>query len=334
MESLAYDLVPVILIFVLGFILKLLGILKQEHGDVFMKVVFYLSLPALVILSLTRIELTKELAWLPLISFTIIMIQFLLSFITGKVMKLDRPTHGVLMVGTMIMNIGFALPFVIAAYGDEGLALLSIFDFSNAVLAFTLVYYIACRYGEYGNSSGLLIKKFIYVSVFGAEEMKHLKAIQAKLKFEEELKNSGLDYTIVYPNGFFSDMLEYLEMAKKGRGYVFGKGDNKINPIHGRDLAEVCVNAAASNDKTIDVGGPEVFTHNEILGLAFNTVGKKTKISKVPLWIKDALLKFLKTFTSVKTYGPLEFFMTVLSKDMVAPSAGSRKLEDYFEESR
>lgn len=160
MENLAYNLIPVILIFVLGFLLKVLRVLKQDHGDVFMRVVFYLSLPALVILSLTRIELTKELAWLPLISFSIIMIQFGVAFIIGKMMKLDRRTHGVLMVGTMIMNIGFALPFVIAAYGDEGLAVLSIFDFSNAALAFTLVYYIACRYGEHGNSNKILIKKF------------------------------------------------------------------------------------------------------------------------------------------------------------------------------
>lgn len=161
MESLAYNLIPVILIFVLGFLLKVLNVLKQEHGDVFMRVVFYLSLPALVILSLTRIELTKELAWLPLISFSIIMMQGGIAYVSGRLMKLDRKTHGVLMVGTMIMNIGFALPFVIAAYGDEGLALLSIFDFSNAALAFTLVYYIACRYGEDGNSSKILIRKFI-----------------------------------------------------------------------------------------------------------------------------------------------------------------------------
>ena len=74
MESLAYKILPVILIFVLGYILKMFGVLKQDHGDVFMKVVFYLSLPALIILSLTRVELNIEYAWLPLISFTIIMI--------------------------------------------------------------------------------------------------------------------------------------------------------------------------------------------------------------------------------------------------------------------
>ncbi len=162
MESLAYKILPVILIFVLGYILKKFGILKQDHGDVFMKVVFYLSLPALVVLSLTRVELIGEFAWLPVISFSVIMIQFGISFFTGKFMKLDRRTHGVLLAGTMIMNIGFALPFIIAAYGDEGLALLSMFDVSNAILAFTLVYYLAARYGEHGDSSRVMIKKFLY----------------------------------------------------------------------------------------------------------------------------------------------------------------------------
>lgn len=162
MESLAYKILPVIIIFALGFILKLLGVLRSDHGDVFMKVVFYLALPALVILSLTRVELSREYAWLPLISFSIIMIQFGISYLSGRMLKFDRKTHGVLLTATMIMNIGFALPFIIAAYGDEGLALLSLFDVSNAVLAFTLVYYLAARYGEQGGSPGMMARKFLY----------------------------------------------------------------------------------------------------------------------------------------------------------------------------
>ena len=48
------------------------------------------------------------------------------------------------------------------------------------------------------------------------------------------------------PNGFFSDMKDFLEMAKKGRVYLFGDGQFKLNPIDGKDLAVVCV------DKMID----------------------------------------------------------------------------------
>ncbi len=161
MESLAYKILPVIFIFLLGYLLKRLGVLKQEHGDVLMKIVFYLSIPSLVILSLTRVELNMEYALLPVISFSVIMIQFGVSLFAGKLMHLDRRTHGVLLAGTMIMNIGFAFPFVIAAYGDEGLALMSVFDLSNALLAFTLVYYLACCYGRSGQASGMLYRKFL-----------------------------------------------------------------------------------------------------------------------------------------------------------------------------
>jgi uncharacterized protein YbjT (DUF2867 family) len=176
------------------------------------------------------------------------------------------------------------------------------------------------------------ISKFIYISVFNAENMQHLKGIQAKIKFEEELKKSGLDYTIIYPNGFFSDMLEYLQMAKKGKGYVFGSGENRINPIHGKDLAEVCVKAATGQDKEINVGGPDILTHNEILKNAFACLGKSAKISKIPIWIRNFLLATIRIFTSAKTYGPIEFFMTVLAIDLVAPPYGQYHLRDFYAE--
>jgi len=178
------------------------------------------------------------------------------------------------------------------------------------------------------------VKKFIFVSVFNAENMKNLKGIQAKVRFEEELKKSGLNFSIVYPNGFFSDMLDYQQMAKKGRGYVFGSGKNKINPIHGEDLAIICVNAAAGGEKEIKVGGPDILTHNEILTIAFKSLNKKIKISRIPNWIRKFLLATLRIFTPVKTYGPIEFFMTVLAMDLVAPKYGHQHLKDFFEENK
>jgi uncharacterized protein YbjT (DUF2867 family) len=174
------------------------------------------------------------------------------------------------------------------------------------------------------------ISKFIYISVFNAEKMRNLKGIQAKLKFTEALKESGLNYLVVYPNGFFSDMLEYLKMAKQGRGYVFGTGEYRINPIHGEDLAEVCVNAADGEEKEINVGGPDVLTHNKILAIAFESLGKTVKISRIPIWLRNVILATLRLLTSVKTYGPQEFFMTVLAMDLVAPAYGKYHLKDFF----
>ncbi len=178
------------------------------------------------------------------------------------------------------------------------------------------------------------ISKFVYTSVFNAEKMRNLKGVQAKLKFAKDLKESGVNYLIINPNGFFSDMLAYLKMAKKGRGYVFGSGNNKINPIHGEDLAKFCANAIDGEEKEINVGGPDILTHNEILTIAFESLAKEVTISRIPTWLRNCLLKTLRTFTSIKTYGPIEFFMTVLAVDMVAPTYGKHHLREYFIENR
>ncbi len=175
------------------------------------------------------------------------------------------------------------------------------------------------------------VRKFIYVSVFNAHLVKDLKIIQAKELFVDELKASGLDYTIIRPTGFFSDMLEFLHMAKKGRVSLFGSGENKINPIHGADLAEVCVKAIDKPDTEINVGGPVSYTYKEIAELAFSALHKKVKISRVPIWLSRFMLYLMRTFSSSKTYGPVEFMISVLTMDVVAPSQGKENLSDFYE---
>ena len=178
------------------------------------------------------------------------------------------------------------------------------------------------------------VQKFIYVSVLNGEQLRHLKICQAKEAFVDRLKKSGLDYCIIRPNGFFSDMTEYYEMAKKGRVYLFGNGELKANPIHGQDLANICVNAIETQDREIRMGGPEILTQNEIAATAFEVLGKKPKITHIPDWIRAVVLKLAGWLTSSQTYGPLEFFLTVMAMEMVAPEYGSHTLRSHFERLR
>jgi uncharacterized protein YbjT (DUF2867 family) len=174
------------------------------------------------------------------------------------------------------------------------------------------------------------VRKFIYVSALNSEKLTNLKISKAKELFVNELNKSGLDYCIVRPNGFFSDMTEFMKMAKKGTVNLFGDGSYKMNPIHGEDLATVCVDAISSNDKIIEVGGPEILTHNEIAKLAFKTLNKKPKIRYMADWLRRLVIWMMRTFTSSKYYGPIEFFMTVLAMDMIAPTYGKHTLEEFF----
>ena len=175
------------------------------------------------------------------------------------------------------------------------------------------------------------VKKFVYISVLNGEKLKNLKICEAKEKFVDELKKSELDFCVIRPNGFFSDMTEFYNMAKNGRIYLFGNGNLKSNPIHGEDLAEFCVSVLRSNDKEIEIGGPETLTQNEIAKAAFDSVGKTPKITYVPDRIRRVVLSMARLILNAKTYGPIEFVMNVLAIEMVAPEYGRHTLKEYFD---
>lgn len=153
--------IPVILILLLGYVLKRLNILKKDDGDLFLKLVFYVALPALIILSLAKIDLQADFIFLPLAAALVIFAISGVAFLGGKWLNLPPPTFGAFLVGSTIMNIGFALPFFIAAYGEEGLARVSLFDFGNGLLVFTFVYFLACKYGTNGSNQRMMLNKLL-----------------------------------------------------------------------------------------------------------------------------------------------------------------------------
>lgn len=174
------------------------------------------------------------------------------------------------------------------------------------------------------------VTKFVYVHVLNADKMKDVAAVRAKHAFVKELERSPVEHTVICPTGFFSDMAEFLAMAQRGRAYLFGDGSKRINPIHGADLAEVCVDALEGSEKQIDVGGPEVFTYREIAQLAFETLDKPAKITPVSKGLVAVLVKAMRRFTSVKTYGPIEFMSAVMTMDVLGEPRGKRRLGDHF----
>ncbi len=174
------------------------------------------------------------------------------------------------------------------------------------------------------------VKKFLYVSAINGDKLRNLKIFEAKEKFVDELKSSGIDYTVLRPNGFFSDMRDFLDMAKKGRVYLFGDGEKKLNPIHGKDLAQLCVEAISKSQKEITLGGADIFTQNEIAALALSAWNKPVRIIHFPNFVRKSIIFLFKLFTNSKTYGPLEFFLTAIAYDNIAERYGTERLETFF----
>ena len=176
------------------------------------------------------------------------------------------------------------------------------------------------------------VRKFIYVSVFKGEAMRHIAIGAAKEHFVDTLKASGLDYCIIRPSGFYSDMAVFFKMAKKDKIRLFGKGQYAMNPIHGEDLAEVCVAQLERYEREVNVGGAEIFTQTEMARLAFEVLHMPENISYLPDWVRRLILKMSKYFLPKSIYGAIEFFLTTMAMDVVAPmQVGKHRLKAFFE---
>ena len=177
------------------------------------------------------------------------------------------------------------------------------------------------------------VRKFIYVSVFKGEAMRHIAIGAAKEHFVDTLKASGLDYCIIRPSSFYSYyMTLFFEMAKKDKILLFGKGQYAMNPIHGEDLAEVCVAQLERYEREVNVGGAEIFTQTEMARLAFEVLHKPANISYLPDWVRRLILKMGKYLLPKSIYGGMEFVLTIMAMDVVAPmQVGKHRLKAFFE---
>jgi uncharacterized protein YbjT (DUF2867 family) len=173
------------------------------------------------------------------------------------------------------------------------------------------------------------VKKFVYVSAFNGPNLRHLDIGAAHEDFVDELKTSGIDFAVLRPTGYFSDMGEVLEMARKGRVWLIGSGQNRVNPIHGDDLAVACVDTMEGSATEVDVGGPQTVTWDEVAALAFDVLQKPAKISRVPSWLTWTVVRLVKLFN--RHQGDLlAFFATMATTDVVAPPTGTHPLDEHY----
>jgi uncharacterized protein YbjT (DUF2867 family) len=173
------------------------------------------------------------------------------------------------------------------------------------------------------------VRKFIYVSVYQAQEVKGSAYFEAHAAFENELKRSGMSYALIRPTGIFYIFEEFLNLARKGLVPLIGDGSARTNPLDERDVARVCVAAIDSPQTEFDIGGPEVFTRREISELCFKALAKKPRFIKYPIGLMRLLIKPLKLFDQ-RLFDLMDFAILVNHTDFIAPQVGQNKLESYL----
>ncbi|USD68045.1 SDR family oxidoreductase [Vibrio sp. SCSIO 43136] len=174
------------------------------------------------------------------------------------------------------------------------------------------------------------VKRFIYISAFKAQDHPHIRILRAKEMFASRLLSSRIpNPCVIRPNGFFADLEEVFRMARAGKVYQFGQGEMQMNPIHGQDLAQFCIEQIGTDQRELDVGGPEVLSLQQIAHLAFQAQNISPAIRTLPDGFRRLLLKIIPVLPE-KWVGPAEFFLTMIGSNAVAPLYGKITLAEHF----
>jgi uncharacterized protein YbjT (DUF2867 family) len=129
---------------------------------------------------------------------------------------------------------------------------------------------------------------FILLSIQGAAPDHPMELFRMKYLAEEELKASGLTWTIIRPTAYMETWgaLVGEPLLKSGRTRIFGRGNNPINFVSAKDVArfvELAVLDPAMRGEVVEVGGPEDLSMEQVAQTFEAVTGKAGKVSHVPL---------------------------------------------------
>lgn len=124
------------------------------------------------------------------------------------------------------------------------------------------------------------------LSVMGADPRSEVAMLRMKGEAEVALRATGVSFVSVRPNGFFSDMVDFLDMARRGTVWSIGDPDARFNPIGLRDLANFMIDAVldgAREDRALPVGGPELLSVRDIAAAAGRALNRRVRVKVVPV---------------------------------------------------
>ncbi len=145
------------------------------------------------------------------------------------------------------------------------------------------------------------VKKLVYVSAIGAQDNPTYRYLHAKWQAERAVKLSGLPYTILRPSIVFGEGDEFINALAGLVRYnpvvpVAGDGKARFQPIWVEDLVTcivACLDEDAHAGQTLEIGGPEQLTYDELLDVVKEALGRSRIKVHVPLAVMRPLAQVM-----------------------------------------
>lgn len=178
------------------------------------------------------------------------------------------------------------------------------------------------------------VPKFVYISVIHADEHPEIPLLDAKAKFEKALKESGLEYIIYRPTGYFYDIVHVLKpMVDKGAINLLSGKPGVANVIATEDFADYIADHLDEKNKTISIGGTETYNYDEIAKMCFEAANKPCVIKRAPAFLFDILI-FINTIKKTGKADIIKFSKFTLTGDLVGEvKYGKQSFANYIKES-
>ena len=139
-------------IIAIGFLLKKFNILSEENGKIIVRIIFNITLPALIFSTLISINLDLSFLLLPIIPLLFSSIILLVCFFLFK--NYSKEVKSLILMTVIGFNMGnFAYPLIDGIWGEQGLQYLVLFDLGNALVIFGMIGFIASYYSKKNESN-------------------------------------------------------------------------------------------------------------------------------------------------------------------------------------
>lgn len=144
------------------------------------------------------------------------------------------------------------------------------------------------------------VQRYAHMSALGTRENAVSEYHRTKWLAEEEVRKSGLNWTIFRPSvihgpdGEFMEMMKFFSTSLLRQPVMpyFGSGENRLQPVSVRDVAGCfvrCLTMPETEGKTFDLGGPEQFTWKQLYDICAQTITGRKRL-KVPVPVPLAKL--------------------------------------------
>jgi uncharacterized protein YbjT (DUF2867 family) len=129
------------------------------------------------------------------------------------------------------------------------------------------------------------LRHIVKLSALGATPDSPARLLRAHAESEIRLRNSGIPYTILRPNQFMQNFLNFRDSIIHRGEFYAPMGEGRISIVDVRDVAavaEAVLSEYGHEDKAYDITGPESLTYAEIASRFSMELGKPVAYVDVP----------------------------------------------------